>query len=98
MEQQFAEAQYEGEWNWLEDDYLVWNRIGVSADRTTPGSVASYLRCGGHISDRVLRQLIWQGRALRHDSEETQRHRPTFYLLIFSTNSRSGGALISSVL
>jgi len=60
MEQQFAEAQYEGEWNWLEDDYLVWNRIGVSADRTTPESVASYLRCGGHISDRVLRQFIWQ--------------------------------------
>ena len=41
MTEQFAEAQYEGEWNPAEDDYLAWNTISIPADRTTPEDVAS---------------------------------------------------------
>ena len=61
MAAQFAEAQYEGEWNPPEDAYLAWDQISVPADRTTPEGVASYLRFGGRISDRVLMQFVWQG-------------------------------------
>ena len=61
MTEQFAEAQYEGQWNQPEDDYLAWNQISVPANRTTPEGVASYLRFGGRISDRVLMQFVWQG-------------------------------------
>ena len=61
MTEQIAKAQYEGQWNPPEDDYLAWNTIGVPAERTTPERVASFLRFGGRISDRILRQFIWQG-------------------------------------
>ena len=61
MAEQFAEAQYEGEWNPPEDDYLAWNTIGIPEDRATPEGVASYLRYGGRISDRVLMQFVWKG-------------------------------------
>ena len=61
MTEQFAEAQYEGQWNPPEDDYLAWQTIGIPEDRTTPEGVASYLRFGGRISDRVLMQFVWQG-------------------------------------
>ena len=61
MTEQTAEAQYEGEWNPPEDDYLAWNQISVPADRTTAEGVASYLRFGGRISDRVLMQFVWRG-------------------------------------
>ena len=61
MEQQFAEAQYEGGHNCPEDDYLAWNTIGIPAHRTTPEGVASYLQFGGRISDRVLAQFVWKG-------------------------------------
>lgn len=35
--------------------------IEVPSDRTTPAVVASYLRFGGRISDRVLDQFTWEG-------------------------------------
>ena len=35
--------------------------IEVPAGRLTPAAVASYLRFGGRISDRVLDQFTWQG-------------------------------------
>ncbi|WP_197463300.1 hypothetical protein [Prochlorococcus sp. MIT 1306] len=35
-------------------------RVGIPADRTTAEGVASYLRFGGRISDRVLKQFVWQ--------------------------------------
>ena len=61
MKEQIAEAQYEGEWNPPEDDYLAWNTIDIPADRTTSEGVASYLRFGGRISERVLMQFVWKG-------------------------------------
>ena len=60
MEQQFAEALYEGEWN-PPPDYLAWGQVGIPADRTTPEGVASYLRFAGRCSDRSLMQFVWQG-------------------------------------
>ena len=60
MTEQFAEAQYEGQWN-PPPDYLAWGQVGIPADRTTPEGVASYPRFGGRISDRVLMQFVWQG-------------------------------------
>ena len=42
MEEQFAEAQYEGQWNPLEDDYLAWGRASIPADRSTVEGVASW--------------------------------------------------------
>ena len=35
--------------------------IEPPADRTTPSGVASYLRFGGRISDRVLQRFTWNG-------------------------------------
>ena len=61
MAEQPVDAQYEGPFNPPEDDYLAWDQISVPADRTTPEGVASYLRFGGRISDRVLMQFVWQG-------------------------------------
>ena len=61
MTEQFVQAQYQGPYNPPEDDYLAWNKITVPANRTTPEGVASYLRFGGRISDRVLMQFVWQG-------------------------------------
>ena len=60
MTEQFAEAQYEVQWN-PPPDYLAWDTIGIPEDRTTAEGVASYLRFGGRISDRVLMQFVWQG-------------------------------------
>ena len=61
MTEQIAKAQYEGPHNPPEDDYLAWDQISVPANRTTPEGVASYLRFGRRISDRILRQFVWQG-------------------------------------
>ena len=62
MTKQTAEAQYEGEWNPPEDDYLAWQTIGIPPEKAeSPGQVASYLRFGGRISDRVLKQFVWNG-------------------------------------
>jgi hypothetical protein len=38
------------------------DEIEPPADRTTPEGVASYLRFGGRISDRVLEDFIWKGK------------------------------------
>ena len=62
MEEQFAEAQYQGPYNPPEDDYPAWGRASVPADRTTAEGVASYLRFAGRCSDRSLMQFVWQGR------------------------------------
>ena len=35
--------------------------IEIPSDRLTPAAVASYLRFGGRISDRVLDQFTWDG-------------------------------------
>jgi len=40
--------------------------IEVPPDRTTPEGVASYLRYGGRITDRVLKSFSWNGQ--RFDS------------------------------
>ena len=62
MTEQIAKAQYEGQWNPPEDDYLAWDDCSIPPEKTdSPEHVASYLRFGGRISDRVLRQFIWQG-------------------------------------
>ena len=61
MTEQPVDAQYEGPFNPPEDDYLAWDQISDPADRTTPEGVASYLRFGGRISDRVLMQFVWKG-------------------------------------
>ena len=61
MEQQFAEAQYQGPFNPPEDDYLAWNTIDIPADRTIAEGVASYLRFAGRCSDRSLIQFVWKG-------------------------------------
>ena len=61
MTEQFAEAQYEGQWNPPEDDCLAWGRASIPADRTTVEGVASWLRFAGRCSDRVLMQFVWQG-------------------------------------
>ena len=62
MTEQFADAQYEDEWNPPEDDYLAWDDCSVPPEKTySPEHVASYLRFGGRLSDRVLRQFVWQG-------------------------------------
>ena len=59
---QIAKAQYEGEWNPPEDDYLAWNDCSIPPEKTdSPEHVASHLRFRGRISDRVLMQFIWQG-------------------------------------
>ena len=42
-------------------DELQVQSIEVPADRLTPAAVASYLRFGGRISDRVLDQFTWEG-------------------------------------
>jgi len=60
VEQQFAEALFEGEWN-LPPDYLAWGQVGIPAGRTSLEGVASHLRSGGCISARVLMQFVWQG-------------------------------------
>ncbi len=62
MTEQIAKAQYEGEWNPPEDDYLAWNDCSIPPEKTdSPEHVASHLRFRGRISDRILRQFIWQG-------------------------------------
>ena len=61
MQQQFAEAQYQGPFNPPEDDYLAWNTIAIPADRTTVEGVASYLRFASRCSDCSLMQFVWQG-------------------------------------
>ena len=62
MTEQIAKAQYEGPHNPPEDDYLAWDDYSIPPEKTdSPEHVASYLRFGGRISDRILRQFIWQG-------------------------------------
>ena len=76
MTDQFAEALYEGEWN-PPPDYLAWGQVGIPADRTTPEGVASYLRFGGRISDRVLMQFVWQGQLYGPMGEQLKDTEPT---------------------
>ena len=62
MEELFAEAQYEGECNPPEDDCLAWHQVSIPEARAdSPGNVASYLRFGGRLSNRVLMQFVWKG-------------------------------------
>ena len=62
MTEQIAEAQYEGECNPPEDDYLAWHQVSIPEARAdSPGNVASYLRFGGRLSNRVLKQFVWKG-------------------------------------
>ena len=42
-------------------DAVQTQTIELPFDRTTPAAVASYLRFGGRISDRVLDQFTWEG-------------------------------------
>ena len=64
MTEQIAKAQYEGPHNPPEDDYLAWDDYSIPPEKTdSPEHVASYLRFGGRISDRILRQFIWQGQS-----------------------------------
>ena len=44
-------------------DAVQVDEIEVPDDRTTPEAVASHLRFGGRISDRVLEQFTWNGQA-----------------------------------
>ena len=63
MEELLAEAQYEGEYNPPEDDYLSWNQVGIPEARAdSPCNMASYLRFGGRLSNRVLKQFVWKGK------------------------------------
>ena len=62
MEELFAEAQYEGECNPPEDDYLACHQVSIPEARAdSPGNMASYLRFGGRLSNRVLMQFVWKG-------------------------------------
>ncbi|WP_415409810.1 hypothetical protein ACLM45_13630 [Synechococcus sp. A10-1-5-9] len=42
-------------------DPMQVDEIEPPADRTTPEGIASYLRFGGRISDRVLQHFTWNG-------------------------------------
>ena len=59
----FAEAQYKGPDNPVEDDYLAWGKFSIPLAKVdSPGHVAAHLRFSGRLSNNSLQQFIWQGR------------------------------------